>query len=109
MMTSGNFILVVLGMGAVTYICRWLPLIFFSRHSLPEWFTHWLDMIPAAILGALLLPELVMTGHPRHIELLRPESVAAIPTFIVAILTRSLGWTVIAGMVFYGILQYWFL
>jgi len=106
-MTSGKFGLVVLGMGVVTYIPRWLPLFFLSRRSLPQWLVEWLDLIPAAILGALLLPELITIGQPRHIDWMRPESIAAIPTFIIAILTRSLGWTVIAGMVIYGLVEKW--
>ena len=106
-MTSGKFGLVILGMGMVTYIPRWLPLFFLSRRSLPQWLVEWLDLIPAAILGALLLPELITIGQPRHIDWMRPESIAAIPTFIIAILTRSLGWTVIAGMVIYGLVEKW--
>jgi branched-subunit amino acid transport protein len=108
-MTSGKFGLIILGMGLVTYIPRWFPLFFLSRRSLPQWLVQWLDLIPAAILGALLLPELITTGQPRHIDWLRPESIAAIPTFIIAILTRSLGWTVIAGMVTYGLVEKWLL
>jgi len=77
-MTSGKFGLVVLGMGVVTYIPRWLPLFFLSRRSLPQWLVEWLDLIPAAILGALLLPELITIGQPRHIDWMRPESIAAI-------------------------------
>jgi branched-subunit amino acid transport protein len=106
-MTSGKFGLIILGMGLVTYIPRWFPLFFLSRRSLPQWLVQWLDLIPAAILGALLLPELITIGQPRHIDWLRPESIAAIPTFIIAIATRSLGWTVIAGMVTYGLVEKW--
>jgi branched-subunit amino acid transport protein len=106
-MTSGKFGLIILGMGLVTYIPRWFPLFFLSRRSLPQWLVQWLDLIPAAILGALLLPELIITGQPRHIDWLLPECIAAIPTFIIAILTRSMGWTVIAGMVIYGLVEKW--
>ena len=106
-MTSGKFGLVILGMGVVTYVPRWLPLFFLSRRSLPQWLVEWLDLIPAAILGALLLPELITSGQPRHIDWMRSEFIAAIPTFIIAILTRSLGWTVIAGMVIYGLVEKW--
>ncbi len=106
-MTSGEFGLIILGMGVVTYIPRWLPLFFLSRRSLPRWLVQWLDLIPAAILGALLLPEMITAGQPRHIDWLRPECIAAIPTFFIAILTRSLGWTVIVGMVSYGLVEKW--
>jgi branched-subunit amino acid transport protein len=106
-MTSGKFALIILGMGLVTYIPRWFPLFFLSRRSLPKWLVQWLDLIPAAILGALLLPELITTGQPRHIDWMRPECIAAIPTFIIAIFTRSLGWTVIAGMATFWLVEKW--
>lgn len=106
-MTTSQFGLIILGMGVVTYVPRLLPLILLSRKSLPKWLIQWLDLIPAAILGALLLPELITAGHPRQIEWLRPELIAAFPTFVVAAYTRSLGWTVIAGMVIYGLIKIW--
>jgi branched-subunit amino acid transport protein len=106
-MTSGEFGLIILGMGLVTYLPRWFPLFFLSRRSLPQWFVQWLDLIPAAILGALLVPELFTSGQPRHIDWFRPEWFAALPTIVVAILTRSLGWTVIAGMVTYWLIEKW--
>jgi branched-subunit amino acid transport protein len=106
-MTSVEFGLIILGMGLVTYIPRWFPLFILSRRSLPQWLVQWLDLIPSAILGALLLPELITTGQPRHIDWLRPECIAAIPTFVIAILSRSLGWTVIAGMVTYALVEKW--
>jgi branched-subunit amino acid transport protein len=62
---------------------------------------EWLDLIPAAILSALLLPELVTAGDPKVLDLARSELIVAVPTFIFAILTKSLGGTVIVGMLLY--------
>jgi len=92
------YIYLLLGMGVVTYIPRWLPLFFLSDRKLPDWFVEWLDLIPAAILSALLLPELVLKGSPRHLDIFTPELLVAIPTFVFASLTKSLGGTVIVGM-----------
>ena len=88
-------------MGLVTYLPRWLPLFFLSDRKLSDWFVEWLDMIPVAILSALLIPELVITGEPRHLDLFTPELLVAIPTFIFAFFTKSLGGTVIVGMALY--------
>jgi len=99
-MKSGYLIL-ILGMGLVTYLPRWFPFLFLAKRNLPKWFIDWLDLIPAAILSALLMPALITTGEPRHIEFLRPEFLVAIPTFIFALKTKSLGGTVIVGMVLF--------
>ena len=97
-MVSSEYLAVILGMGLVTFLPRWLPLVYLTKRNLPAWLVDWLDLIPAAILSALLLPELVTGGAPRSLDLLRPELMAAVPTLLFAIFTKSLGGTVIVGM-----------
>jgi len=104
-MISDIFLLALFaGMGMVTYIPRCLPLLYLSERSLPGWFETWLSFIPASILSALLLPALMTSGNPRHLDLSRPELIVAIPTLLFALKTKSLGGTVIVGMVIF-----WFL
>jgi len=86
------------GMGAVTYLPRWLPLHCLSTKKLPRWFESWLDFIPAAILSALLLPSLVTDSQSRSLDFTRPELIVALPTLLFALKTKSLGGTVLAGM-----------
>lgn len=104
MMTDFEYLLVIGGMGLVTYIPRWAPLFFLSRRSLPLWFVNWLDLIPAAILSALLLPALVTEGHPRHLNLLKPELLVAFPTLLFALKTKSLGGSVVVGMLLFWLI-----
>ena len=89
------------GMGAVTYLPRWLPLHYLSEKRLPRWFESWLDFIPAAILSALLLPSLVTGGQPRSLDFTKPELIVALPTLLFALKTKSLGGTVLVGMVLF--------
>jgi len=96
-----DYLLLLLGMGLVTYLPRWLPLHYLSRRSLPEWFTQWLELIPAAILSALLLPALILDGDPKYLDLLRPEFWVALPTLAFGWWTRSLGGTVVVGMLLF--------
>jgi len=109
MMPFGSeYALMIFGMGMVTFVPRWLPLIFLSRRQLPQWLVDWLDFIPVAILSALLAPLLLTSGAGPHLDFGRAELFAALPTFGVAYLTRSLGGTVLAGMlVFWLIRLYW--
>lgn len=96
---SDSFLLILFaGMGLVTYIPRCFPLYYLSKKKLPPWFIEWLNFIPAALLSALLLPELITSGDPRRMDLTRPELIVALPTLIFAIVTKSLGGTVIVGM-----------
>lgn len=101
-MTFQSYLLLLLGMGLVTYLPRLLPLFFLSQKQLPQWLIDWLELIPVAILAALLAPSLVIDDASR-IDLLRPEFWVAIPTFLFALRTKSLGGTVLVGMILFWI------
>ena len=53
------------------------------------------------IISALLLPALILDGEPKYLDLLRPEFWVALPTFAFAWWTRSLGGTVVVGMLLF--------
>lgn len=106
--TEYEYVLLVLGMGIVTYIPRWFPLFFLSQRRLPQWFVEWLDLIPVAILSALIFSDLFVTGDPRQLEILQTKSIVAVPTFLFALKTRSLGGTVIVGMVLFRLATIFF-
>lgn len=91
------------GMGLVTFLPRWLPLFFLSEREIPKPLIEWLDLIPAAILSALLIPALVVGGEVKHLAF-KPELLAAIPTFLFALKTKSLGGTVVVGMALYWLI-----
>ncbi|OPY54949.1 MAG: Branched-chain amino acid transport protein (AzlD) [Methanosaeta sp. PtaU1.Bin112] len=104
-MAETEYLLLIAGMGLVTYIPRYLPLFFLAQRELPCWLIEWLDMIPVAILSALVFSELFLSGTPRHLELVQAKSLVAIPTILVALRTRSLGWTVISGMILFWLAE----
>lgn len=100
-MIKTDYLLLVVGMGLVTYIPRWVPLFFLSRRQLPLWFIEWLDLIPAAILSALISHQIFTAGEPRQLELFQLKLWVAIPTFLFALKTRSLVGTVLVGMLIF--------
>jgi branched-subunit amino acid transport protein len=100
-MSSRYFLMLMLAMGAVTYLPRMLPLVMLSRRTLPVWFTEWLELIPAAILSALIAPTLFAQSAPRVFSLGKMELLAALPALLCAIKTRSLAGTVVVGMLCY--------
>jgi len=56
-MITTDYMILCLGMGLVTYIPRWAPLFAFRSGRSPL-ARGVLDLIPAAILSALILPAL---------------------------------------------------
>lgn len=98
-MEINPYILVIIfGSALVTFIPRILPLVVLSRLILPDWAMRWLNHVPIAIMSALVGQAVLLSNGqlsiPYNLDLL-----AAFPTFIVAILSRSLLATVLAGII----------
>lgn len=100
-MTLADYLILFGGMGLVTYLPRALPLLYLAHKRLPQWFVDWLGMIPVAILSALIAPILLADPATRSLELGKPELIVAVPTLLFALKTRSLGGTVLVGMLLY--------
>ncbi len=100
-MSTMDYLLLITAMGAVTYVPRMIPLVLLSRCKLPDWFAEWLELIPPAILSALIAPTLLAQSTPRTLDFTKPELIAAVPTLLFALKTRSLAGTVVVGMLIY--------
>lgn len=98
-----DLLLVVLGSAIVTFLPRVVPLLVLSKVEIPEWGLKWLGHIPIAILAALLAQTLFM-----HETVKVDYLVAAIPTFFVAIFTRSLLGAVLTGVIVVFLLRFFF-
>lgn len=53
---TDSLLLVVMGMGAVTYIPRMLPLVMLKNIKLPPYINSFLRFIPVSALSALIFP-----------------------------------------------------
>jgi len=100
-MSYPEYLYLLLGMGAVTYLPRMLPLVALAHRRLPQGLVDWLGFIPVAILSALVAPGLFSEGVKRTFVFGRLELLVALPTLLFAMRTRSLGGTVVVGMGLY--------
>lgn len=103
-----DILLIIIGSCIVTFIPRVLPLIVLSRLQLPDWGMRWLNYVPIAVMAALVGQELLIkdgTLFPLRNNL---ELIAALPTFVTAIFTRSLLGTVVAGILSIMVLRFIF-
>jgi len=97
-MDDVTILIMILGMALVTYLPRIVPLFAFSDKKLPDVIISWLRYVPAAVLSAMLLPTIILVDGTVSIGLENLFFLAAVPTFITAILTKSLFPPVIVGM-----------
>ncbi len=98
-------LLLFLGMALVTYLPRMLPIVLLSRFRMPPLLQKWLEFIPAAVLSALLAQGLLLDGGKLALPPDNLALLAAIPAFAVAIRTRSLMSTVVAGIAAMALLR----
>ncbi len=100
-MSFSDYLLLFGGMGLATYLPRALPLLYLAHRKMPQGLIDWLSLIPVAILSALLAPSLFTESATRSLAFGKLELLVAVPTLIFALKTRSLGGTVLVGMLLY--------
>lgn len=93
-----HILMIIIGASLVTVIPRVLPLMILSRIPLPDWALRWLKHVPVAVMSALVGQELFVSGVKPNL-LNHADILAGLLTFMIAVKTRSLLWTVIAGTV----------
>jgi branched-subunit amino acid transport protein len=97
-MSNFAFLLMVIGMALVTYLPRLLPAWFLQGRRIPPFITAWLRYVPVAVLAALLLPSLLVADGKLNLAWDNLYLWAALPAALVALKTRSMFATVLAGM-----------
>lgn len=97
-MDQQTIFLTIIGMMAVTYVPRALPVLALARRTLPEPVIRWLGFIPVAVLSAMLLPSLVAPEKILDFSFQNIFLWAAIPTFLVCWKTKSFVGAVVTGM-----------
>ena len=100
-----TILVIIMGCALVTFIPRVLPLMLLSQMELPKWAIRWLKHIPVAVMAALLTQDLLLSENEFSISANILKLLAAIPAFIIAIITKSLLGTVVAGIICMAILR----
>jgi branched-subunit amino acid transport protein len=89
---------VFLAAGAATFLIRLSFIAVEGRVRLPAWFRTALQFVPAAMLSALIAPDLLMRDGQLFLSPQNARLVAGIVAVVVAARTRSVAWTIVAGM-----------
>jgi branched-subunit amino acid transport protein len=95
----------LLGMAAVTFLPRFIPLAIFTRWSPPERIKRMLHFMPTAIMAAIVFPVLFSSAQGKLI--FEPRVLlSALPVFLLAFKTKNLWASVILGMLTYWLLGF---
>ena len=72
---------------------------------MPSWFQRALHYVPAAVLAAIILPEMVFEQGQFDLSWHNPQWLAGCAAVLIAFFTRSMLWTVSSGLVLYLLLH----
>ena len=92
-------------MVVIIYVIRVLPFAFLQGHHMPDWFNDWLSYVPAAVFGALIFPDVFLSGGKLALGWDNLNLYATLVTFPVAYKTRSIALTILAGAAAYAALM----
>jgi branched-subunit amino acid transport protein len=93
-----NVWLVMLAGGLVTYATRASFILLLGRFEMPGWFRRALRFVPAAVLSAIVAPELALRGGALAAPWANPQLLSGALAVAVAWKTRNVVLTILAGM-----------
>lgn len=93
--------LIVIFSAIAAFLPRYIPLRIFATRKIPEWFNEWMKYVPVSLFTALIVKDIFMdTSDYSFIGIERlGKIVAAIVVLGVASKTRSMGLSVVIGLV----------
>ena len=97
---------VMLVLGALTFLTRLSFIGLFHRWQTPELVKRALRYVPVAALMAIIVPELLMVDGTLNLNPLNPRLLAGLLAIAVAVRTRSVTWTIVAGMAAFWVLRW---
>lgn len=96
-MTTDELILII-GMVAVTFSVRYVPLVVVGRVQLPERIVRALRYVPIAVLTAISVPAALMPTGTVDVRLSNAYLYASLLAVVIAWRTRHLLYTILGGM-----------
>jgi branched-subunit amino acid transport protein len=102
-----NIWLVMIFLGLLTFATRLSFIALLERFKLPANFQRALRFVPIAALSAIIAPELGYYNNALALSPANPRLLAGLVATLVAWRTRSVIWTIVAGLVVFWLLKLW--
>ena len=105
-MSSSKYILITIAFcGVTTLLSRVIPFVLLKKFSLPPRLVEFLSFVPIVIMAALWFSNLII-ARPGHLPKFNWQYVlASLPTFVAAVISKSLLVIVIVGMISLAVLR----
>jgi len=97
--------LTILAAGVLTYLTRLSFIFLLDRWQLPANLQRALRFVPPAVLSAIIFPELLIQNSQPVLTLANPRLLAGIVTTLVAWRSRSILFSIAAGLISFYLLR----
>jgi branched-subunit amino acid transport protein len=108
-MTYSNsfYVLMILGMFAVTFSIRFIFFALANKVSLPLWLEQALNFVPVAVLTAIITPMVLLPDNATAISLnlQNPWLIASLAAFAAGLILRKPVLTILIGLVVFFIVR----
>lgn len=101
-----NIWIIMIIVGIFTFATRLSFIAVLERFEMPRNFRRALRFVPIAVLSAILLPELTFSNNILSITPTNPRLIAGFIASFVAYKTKSVIWTIAAGMAIFWLLSF---
>ena len=97
--------LIMLGLAAGTFLIRVSFILILGDHEMHPLIARALRFVPASVLSALVVPQILTRGNSLRISIANPQLLAGIVAAFVAWRTKNVVLTILGGMVVLWALQ----
>ncbi len=89
--------LIIIGCGILTFLTRFLPLTGVLPARLPAWFEQAMGFVPIAVLTPIIMHAIFISGDDGLVFTGNYRIHAGLVALVIALITRSVIWTLLAG------------
>jgi branched-subunit amino acid transport protein len=100
-----NIWLILLATGLITYGIRLSLIVLYGKQEMPARLQQALRFVPAAVLSAIIFPEVFLPGGDLNVSLGNPRLLAGVLAVFVAWRTKNVVLTIVIGMITLLVLQ----
>ena len=97
--------LIMLGLAAGTFLIRVSFILILGDHEMHPLIARALRFVPASVLSALVIPQILTRGSTLRISFANPQLIAGIVAALVAWRTKNVVLTIVGGMAVLWALQ----
>lgn len=97
--------LIMLALALGTFLIRISFIVLFSKQEVNPLILRALRFVPASVLSALVIPQILTRNNSIQISLANPQLIAGIVAALIAWRTKNVPLTILGGMVVLWVLQ----